>query len=99
MAFLGKTVVEGWDYRQHRRLGSMHRPKCYLVVCWALVALASLAAAPPVDGPRPVDPDRPPPPLTPAEAARRFKVADGLAIGLAASEPEVTQPLSISFDD
>src|SRR5205823_12882704 len=66
---------------------------------WALAALASLGAAPPVAGPKPVDPDRPPPPLAPAEAARRFKVADGLAIGLAASEPDVVQPLSISFDD
>ena len=71
----------------------------YLPVCWALVALASLGAAPPVAGPKPADLDRPPPPLAPAEAAKRFKVADGLVIGLAASEPEVTQPLSISFDD
>ncbi len=82
--------MEKWTTRRR-----MH----YLPVCWALVALASLGAAPPIAGPKPADPDRPPPPLAPTEAARRFKVADGLAIGLAASEPEVTQPLSISFDD
>ncbi len=40
-----------------------------------------------------------PPALTPAESAKRFKVAEGLAIGLVVAEPEVTQPLSISFDD
>jgi putative membrane-bound dehydrogenase-like protein len=40
-----------------------------------------------------------PPALSPAESAARFKVADGLAISLVAAEPDVTQPLSISFDD
>lgn len=40
-----------------------------------------------------------PPPLSPAESAKRFKVADGLAIGLVVAEPEVAQPVSISFDD
>src|SRR4051812_28516183 len=40
-----------------------------------------------------------PPPLSPAQALKKFKVADGLAIGLVAAEPQVAQPLSISFDD
>ena len=40
-----------------------------------------------------------PPALSPAESAKRFKVAEGLEIRLVAAEPEVTQPLSISFDD
>lgn len=40
-----------------------------------------------------------PPALKPEESARRFKVPDGLAIGLVVAEPEVSQPLSISFDD
>src|SRR5206468_1072926 len=68
----------------------MHRRKGALAVLFVLAALA---------GPTPADPDAPPPPLAPAEAVKRFKVADGLAIGLAVSEPDVTQPLSISFDD
>ena len=40
------------------------------------------------------------PPALPASAAvKQFKVADGLAVSLVAAEPEVSQPLSISFDD
>jgi hypothetical protein len=63
------------------------------------LALASLWAGLSIGaGPKPAAPDGPPAPLTPQEAAKRFKVADGLAIGLAVSEPEVAQPLSISFD-
>ena len=40
-----------------------------------------------------------PPPLSPADAVKQFKVADGLQIRLAVAEPRVSQPLSISFDD
>ena len=40
-----------------------------------------------------------PPARTPEEAAGMFHVADGLEIGLVAAEPDVAQPLSISFDD
>jgi putative membrane-bound dehydrogenase-like protein len=40
-----------------------------------------------------------PRPLSPADAVKQFKVADGLQIRLAVAEPQVSQPLSISFDD
>lgn len=40
-----------------------------------------------------------PPPLSPAESEARFQVAEGLSIKLVAAEPQVAQPLSISFDD
>ena len=40
-----------------------------------------------------------PPPLSPAEELKKLKVADGLEIKLVAAEPQVAQPLSISFDD
>ena len=47
-----------------------------------------------------VEPDADHPPLlSPEESAKRFKVAEGLAISLVVAEPEVSQPLSISFDD
>jgi putative heme-binding domain-containing protein len=46
------------------------------------------------DGP----PDHPPP-LSPEEELKKLKVADGLEIKLVAAEPQVAQPLSISFDD
>jgi putative membrane-bound dehydrogenase-like protein len=37
--------------------------------------------------------------LSPAEAIRRMKVADGFEVKLVAAEPMVRQPVSISFDD
>jgi putative membrane-bound dehydrogenase-like protein len=40
-----------------------------------------------------------PAPLTPTAAVNQFQVADGLKIGLFAAEPQVSQPLSITFDD
>lgn len=40
-----------------------------------------------------------PPSLKPADAVNAFTVADGLDIQLVTAEPDVSQPLSISFDD
>ncbi|MCA9134483.1 MAG: hypothetical protein KDA45_15040, partial [Planctomycetales bacterium] len=40
-----------------------------------------------------------PPPLDPDAAVAQFKVADGLEISLVVAEPQVSQPLSISFDE
>ncbi len=37
--------------------------------------------------------------LSPEEALRQMKVADGFTAKLVASEPEIRQPISISFDD
>lgn len=37
--------------------------------------------------------------LSPEESLRAMKVADGFSVKLAASEPEIRQPLSISFDE
>jgi hypothetical protein len=37
--------------------------------------------------------------LSPEEAVRRMKVADGFEVKLIASEPTIRQPLSITFDD
>src|SRR6478736_3902181 len=38
------------------------------------------------------------PPTAPAEALKKFKMRDGYEIELMASEPEVLQPLYLSFD-
>lgn len=40
-----------------------------------------------------------PPPVVLTDAVKQFKIADGLEIGLVVAEPEISQPLSISFDD
>lgn len=39
------------------------------------------------------------PPLPPEESAKRFTVVDGLEMELVLSEPEIAQPLQISFDE
>ena len=39
------------------------------------------------------------PPLSPAEAQKRFKTPPGLAVDLIAAEPTVKQPLYIAFDE
>lgn len=38
-------------------------------------------------------------PLAPSESARRFTVVDGLEMELVLSEPEIAQPLQVSFDE
>jgi hypothetical protein len=40
-----------------------------------------------------------PPALTPEEAKKTFKMAEGLTIELVASEPTVRQPVCITFDE
>ena len=46
-----------------------------------------------------VSSDEAPPPVPPDAAAELFQLPDGLEISLVAAEPELSQPLSISFDD
>src|SRR5690606_8734806 len=38
-------------------------------------------------------------PLPPGVARDRFKVADGLAVDLALGDPDIAQPLQVSFDE
>src|SRR5947209_18662543 len=45
------------------------------------------------------DPKAPPAKLSPAEAAKSFKVADDLRFDQVLAEPVVKQPLSLSFDE
>ena len=40
-----------------------------------------------------------PPPLSPGDAQKQFKAAKDLEVELVVAEPEIAQPLSISFDD
>jgi type 1 glutamine amidotransferase len=39
------------------------------------------------------------PPLAPSESARRFTVVDGLEMELLLAEPDIAQPLQVSFDE
>jgi putative membrane-bound dehydrogenase-like protein len=69
-------------------------------VAWAIVAAAvAVFVASNCWAQGTVPSEEAPPPLSPADAVKQFKVADGLQIKLAVAEPQVSQPLSISFDD
>src|SRR4051794_477461 len=39
------------------------------------------------------------PPLAPAEAQKRFKVPDGFEVRLFAAEPDVANPVAMTFDE
>lgn len=65
----------------------------------AVIALVAMLASSIGWGQGTVPMEEAPAPLKPAEAVKKFNVADGLQIGLVAAEPQVAQPLSISFDD
>src|SRR5436190_24132980 len=71
----------------------MHFRQAFHVI-FAALATAVLAQEP--TDPRPHE--TPDPPLSPAESAKHFKLAEGLAIDLVLNEPLITQPLHISFD-
>ena len=44
--------------------------------------------------------DRPPgPPLSPAEAMRKMKVPDGFHVELVAAEPDIVNPVAMTFDE
>jgi putative heme-binding domain-containing protein len=69
-----------------------------------LVALAFLWVAPPAPADEPdVIPhrqDRPPNrPYAPAEAVRRMTVPQGFSVELVASEPDIVNPVAMTFDD
>jgi putative heme-binding domain-containing protein len=61
-----------------------------------VAALARLPAAEPV----PHNQDRlPGPPLLPAEALRHFKVPPGFSVELVAAEPDLVNPVAMTFDE
>lgn len=66
-----------------------------VAACFALLAAGTTRSEDPVGAP----PTDRPPSHSPEEAAELFAVPDDLAISLVVAEPEVSQPLSISFDD
>jgi putative membrane-bound dehydrogenase-like protein len=65
----------------------------------ALIALIAMCASSTGWGQGTIPREEASAPLKPAEAVTKFQVADGLEIDLVAAEPQVAQPLSISFDD
>jgi putative heme-binding domain-containing protein len=63
----------------------------------AVLILASFAAA---DEPIPHAQDKPPgPPLSPAEAIAKMTVPDGFSVELVASEPDIVNPVAMTFDE
>lgn len=70
-------------------------------------AMAAIVACRPTVPPKPVaavdyapvDTQPSGQPLPPDEAVKRFRLPDGFQVTLAAAEPEVRQPIAVSFDD
>jgi putative membrane-bound dehydrogenase-like protein len=73
------------------------RESIFAALCWSIFGAAmeprAYAAEPPKAAPRT------PPSVVPEEAEKLFTVPEGFEIRLVVAEPEVSQPLSISFDD
>src|SRR6266478_537460 len=67
------------------------KPLLISLVAFILLGFGMLAEAQP--------PKAPPGKLSPADAAKAFKVADDLRFDQVLAEPIVKQPLSLSFDE
>jgi putative heme-binding domain-containing protein len=66
----------------------------------AVVIIAALLAAAPQQKPIPHNQDRPPnDPFTPAEAIKRMKVPDGFSVEVVAAEPDIVNPIAMTFDE
>lgn len=70
----------------------------WMVVCLTLIALSGLDAQSQDFVPANTQADGEGP-LPPEEAIKRLRVPDGFRITLAAAEPDVRQPIAITFDD
>src|SRR5262245_35107619 len=68
-----------------------------LSACLAASALAQLGGGNTTVLPMPPDQIPPAPPLTPEEALKSFKLAPGIRLEIAASEPLVEEPVAIAF--
>jgi len=69
------------------------------VAAFLLVSLAFLSVGVGAEpNAKPIPPEVPPP-LSPEQALRSFRIAEGLEIQALASEPTVEQPVCITFDD
>ena len=69
-----------------------------MIVCvWSELTLESTSDAQELT-PRNTQPDGGAP-LPPWEAVKRLRVPDGFRVTLAASEPDVQQPIAVTFDD
>jgi putative heme-binding domain-containing protein len=66
----------------------------------ALLAPAEKADKPPKAEPVPHGQDQPPgPPLSPAEAVKKMTVPDGFSVEVVASEPDIVNPVAMTFDE
>ena len=73
-----------------------------LAACFALLAIATavMAQEPGADAVIPHAQDRPPgPALSPAEAIAAMTVPDGFTVELVASEPDLVNPVAMTFDE
>ncbi len=70
--------------------------RCWTLLLLVLVSTSCLAAEPFI----PRTQTKPPgPPLSPAEAIKRMTVPDGFTVELVASEPNIVNPVAMTFDE
>jgi putative membrane-bound dehydrogenase-like protein len=76
------------------------RPIVFFVVCFCLSATGQLEMLPADEFPQPTnsEQDRSVQPMPPAEAAATFQVPSGVQTTLFAAEPEVQNPIAMSWD-
>ena len=80
---------------------------CFALSSAAVLALFFLAAIGLAPAQKPKPSERPPhgqdrlpgPPLSPAEAIKKMKVPDGFSVECVASEPDVVNPVAMTFDE
>jgi len=68
----------------------LHLPCCLLFSCLCIPASSNARIQPAKDAPQP---------LAPGESAKRIRLPEGFQIELVASEPVVTEPSGIAFDE
>ena len=67
-----------------------------LAMCWAVLPAADAPKGEPV--PHGQD-QMPGPPLSPADAIKKMTVPDGFTVELVASEPDIVNPIAMTFDE
>ncbi len=79
--------------------GNVALPLTVGVVCSLLFVTGSPTASPQVVPIPHGQTQMPGPPLSPAEALRKMKVPDGFSVELVAAEPDIVNPVAMTFDE
>src|SRR4051812_20870089 len=94
MSFIGGRSICG-IYRAHQQ----DRNRLYMILCSvAVLVTGTLSAFCSENFPKPYDSDTNNPPMSADQAAKSFKMPPGFKVTVFASEPDVRQPIAMTFD-